>query len=344
VRCYLCHLPVVTAISTAHASLALRERFTTAVRSADAIEALAIEIHTHDGRSGVGMATATPAITGDTVASMARFVDSVVRPLMIGRTVDEELFVAVTALTPTSPSGTAGVDMALLELVGSPAEARPPVSVATSITVSAGSAEAMASAALARVEAGFTVVKIKLGVDPPGDLARLTSVFRAIDGRARLWVDANQGWTMDETLRFVDHALAAGVAPEMLEQPVGREAIVDLGAIALQIPIPVIADESARSVADIGRIATTGGVRGVNIKLMKFGGPTGARIAADVARQHGLSVLVGSMMEHPRSVAAAVRFAASLPDEPVEAVHDLDAAWWMHDAAPCRYEFSRVSV
>jgi L-Ala-D/L-Glu epimerase len=344
VRCYLCHLPVVTALSTAYGTLALRERFTTAVRSADAIEALAIEIHTDDGRSGVGMATATPAITGDTVSSMERFVHSVVRPLIVGRTVDEELLVAVTALTPTSPSGTAGVDMALLELVDDPTDARPMVSVVTSITVSAGSAEAMARAALARVEAGFTVVKIKLGVDPPGDLARLTSVFRAIEGRARLWVDANQGWTVDETLRFVDQALAAGVAPEMLEQPVSREAIDDLGAIARHIPVPVVADESARSVADIGRIATTGGVRGVNIKLMKFGGPTGARIAVEAARHHGLSVLVGSMMEHPRSVAAAVRFAASLPAEPVGAVHDLDAAWWMLDATPCRYEFGRVAV
>jgi L-Ala-D/L-Glu epimerase len=192
------------------------------------------------------------------------------------------------------------------------------------------------------------VVKIKLGVDPQGDLARLTSVFRAIEGRARLWVDANQGWTMDQTLRLMDRALADGVAPEMLEQPVARDAIDDLGAIARRIPIPVIADESARSVGDIGRIAIAGGVSGVNIKLMKFGGPTGARSAVEAARQHGLSVLVGSMMEHPKSVAAAVRFAASLPvppgDDAPDAVHDLDAAWWMTDPSPCRYWLGRVHV
>ncbi len=82
-------MPVVTTVSTAHSTLALRERFTTAVRFSDAIDALAIEIHTDDGRSGIGMATATPAITQDTVAGMEAFVADLVRPLVVGRPVDD---------------------------------------------------------------------------------------------------------------------------------------------------------------------------------------------------------------------------------------------------------------
>jgi L-Ala-D/L-Glu epimerase len=332
----------VTAISSSRCALALRERFTTAVRSADTIDALRVEIATDDGRVGIGLATATPAITGDTVASMEVFLADHVRPLLVGRMLGRDLALDIQTLTVVSPSGTAGVDMALLNLIDEPSSA----SVPTSITVSAGSAEDMAGAAVARVNEGFSVVKIKLGVDPEGDLARLNSVFHALEGRAQLWVDANQGWTLDQTLRLMDRALATGVAPEMLEQPVPRDCFDQLGVIARTIPIPLTADESARSVADIGRIATTGGVRGVNIKLMKFGGPTGARVAANAAHAHGLTVLVGSMMEHPQSVAAAVRFAASLPstDNTFAAVHDLDAAWWMVDSSPCSYTSGRVAV
>jgi L-alanine-DL-glutamate epimerase-like enolase superfamily enzyme len=53
-----------------------------------------------------------------------------------------------------------------------------------------------------------------------------------------------------------------------------------------------------------------------------------------------LGVLVGSMMEHPHSVAAAVRLAAEQP----EPVHDLDAGWWAADTTPLTYEDGVVRV
>ncbi len=322
--------------------MALRERFATAVRSADHIDVLRIELRTSDGGVGIGMATATPAITGDTILSMRVFVDEVVRPALLAQPIDESLFTTVATFVDVSPSGTAGVDMALHQLTTMP---EPHCDVATSITVSADSAEAMTAAALDRIDAGFSVLKLKLGVDPAGDLQRLSRVVRAVEGRAQVWVDANQGWSFDETMAIIDAAVAIGVAPQMLEQPVSALAFTELSAIAGRVPMPVTADESARSVDDIRRIVDVGSIAAINIKLMKFGGPTGARSAVDAAREGGLDVLVGSMMEHPESVAAAVRFAATLArDHPSNAVHDLDAAWWMADPAPCVYQGGRVVV
>ena len=61
--------------------------------------------------------------------------------------------------------------------------------------------------------------------------------------------------------------------------------------------------------------------------------------AVEKARAAGLGVLVGSMMEHPHSVAAALRFASLLGG-----VHDLDAGWWARDTSPLRYRDGIVSV
>jgi L-Ala-D/L-Glu epimerase len=248
-------------------------------------------------------------------------------------------------------------------------------SATTSVTVSAGETDAMVHATRLRIDDGFSFIKVKLGVDPDGDAIRLRRIVAAVEGRARVWVDANQGWSLLQTLHIMEYALGGRVGPAMLEQPVRSDAFDDLAHIARTIPIPVTADESARSLADIDRIAQGGAVRAINIKLMKFGGLTGAAAAARRARDHGLIVLVGSMMEHPASVAAAVRFAHGLDvgatgnsethhaatrarpdtmatalgigtftDDTGNVVHDLDAAWWMAAPDPCRYDAGRVSV
>jgi L-Ala-D/L-Glu epimerase len=329
---------VVTEISTERVVLPLRETFRTAIRQTDAVEALQVSIHTDDGRVGVGYGTATPAITGDSIESMERHIAQRGRPLTVGRTVDTRMFDEIAAQTRWSPSGTAALDLALHGLSATPSDSS--ARVQTSVTISAGSIKEMTASALRRLDLGFTVLKLKLGADPAQDLMRLHAVTNAVEDRAEIWVDANQGWTMAETLSIIDRAQDRGYAPSMLEQPVHANSFSDLAEIAKRVLMPVTADESAKTVADIERIAGFGGVEAINIKFMKFGGITGAKIATQRALDLGLSVMIGSMMEHPSSVAAAVRFAASLPQQ----IHDLDAAWWFTDPIGLTYADSYVHV
>ncbi len=338
---------MISTIETERVTFTLRERFRTAVRQTDTVEALRVIVGASDGAIGVGYGTATPAITGDTLDRMEVHIRSRIEPLILGRFVDDAaLFSDLAKLTHLSPSATAAVDMAAYDLhhqyaTGEAAITAASSSVKTSVTVSADSAEAMVSSAVERIRAGFSVLKLKLGVDPDGDVDRLRRVTDAASGRAEIWVDANQGWTKLQALHFMEEAARAGVAPGMLEQPVAASAFDDLAEIAANVSIPVTADESAKTLDDIRRIADNGSVRAVNIKLMKFGGMTGAQQAGALAASLGLDVLVGSMMEHPASLACAVRFAASLFPH---AVHDLDAAWWMADPSPCSYSNGRVYV
>ena len=168
-------------------------------------------------------------------------------------------------------------------------------------------------------------------------------------GSVQLWIDANQGWTVAQALEIFDSALDANVALGLFEQPTPAADLHGLREVRLGVqerclarglkPVPVVADESARTLADVDRIIAAGAADAINVKFMKFGGLTGSGIAVAKARAAGLGVLVGSMMEHPHSVAAAVRFASLLGG-----VHDLDAGWWAQDTWPLTYVDGYVSI
>jgi L-Ala-D/L-Glu epimerase len=337
---------VISEVESERVQLPLRETFRTAIRETDSVEALRVAVVLADGHVGVGYGTATPAITGDTLESMEHHINGVVRPALIGQPISHDLFALLTSLTSLCQSGTAAIDLALHDATNYQyAQVNTwsgLIDVRTSVTISAGSAAEMVAAAQRRLDLGFTTVKLKLGLDPSGDVDRLERVTDAVAGKATIWVDANQGWgSVEDTMSKMEQADSLGCLPAMLEQPVKAEEREKLSAIAERLWIPVFADESVQTTEHIEQFSELGGhIEGVNIKFMKFGGLTGSTLAARRAHSLGFKVLLGSMMEHPASVAVAVRFAATL----AEPIHDLDAAWWFEDSQPVSYRDSHVYV
>jgi L-Ala-D/L-Glu epimerase len=340
----------IDSLHCSRVEIALHETFRTAIRETDSISALRVVVAAGD-KVGVGYATATPAITGDTVEGIESLINDVVAPYVVGRDLVETptyvLGAQSSALfgiddrdyalwTKQCSSGMAGVDLALHDLAfGSLDHMRSGsrASLVTSVTIGAGSIEDMVATAHRRVAAGFRVIKAKLGADPANDARRLIALAQALgairrngaggaSGGVQFWVDANQGWTVTQALEVFDAALDANVVLGVFEQPTPAADIDGLREVRLGVQqrcaacgvavVPVVADESARTLADVDRIIESGAADAINVKFMKFGGPTGSGIAVAKARTAGLGVLVGSMMEHPHSVAAAVRFASSL--------------------------------
>jgi L-alanine-DL-glutamate epimerase-like enolase superfamily enzyme len=64
----------------------------------------------------------------------------------------------------------------------------------------------------------------------------------------------------------------------------------------------------------------------------KCGGPAPARTLLSLAEEHGMGMIVGSMLETPVGVSAAAGLVAAYG---TTAVSDLDAAWWLA-ASPVR--------
>ncbi len=176
------------------------------------------------------------------------------------------------------------------DLAGLPAP-RPEV---TAYTLSLDTPENMQAAAAQN--AHRPLLKIKLGT--PDDMARLEAV-RAGAPRARIIVDANEGWSAEVYSDLAPHLVRLGV--ELVEQPLPAGADDMLAEIAR--PLPVCADESCHDRASLP--ALKGKYDLVNIKLDKTGGLTEALALRDAARAQGFGVMVGCMVGSSLAMAPA---------------------------------------
>ena len=171
----------------------------------------------------------------------------------------------------------------------------PPSPLLTAFTISLDTPDAMAEAA--RRAARLPILKLKLG-DASGDPARLAAVRRAVP-KARLIVDANEGWRPEELARLLGACAANGV--ELVEQPL--PALEDAGLSEIPHSVPICADESAHDVATLD--AVIGKYDMINIKLDKTGGLTEALALRSAAIAKGLGVMVGCMVGTSLSMAPA---------------------------------------
>lgn len=187
----------------------------------------------------------------------------------------------------------------------------PPKPVLTCYTLSLGTPESMAEAARA---AALPLLKVKLGGD--GDVERIRAIRAAVP-KARLIVDANEGW---REKNFVDNMRACSEAGvELIEQPLPANADAMLREV--EHTVPICADESAHVTADLDALA--GKYDAVNVKLDKAGGLTEALDLAREARRRGFRLMVGCMVGTSLGMAPAI-LAAQEAD-----FVDLDGPLWL---------------
>lgn len=173
----------------------------------------------------------------------------------------------------------------LYRLLGLP---RPPA-LPTSFTISIAAPEEMAQ--LATQASDYPVIKVKLGT---GDDEACIAAIREARPDARLRMDANAGWSPEEAVRRVRALMPYGL--ELIEQPVARDDIAGLGYVQAHTELPVVADESVQTLADVEQLAAVG-VQGINLKLMKVGGLVPCLRMLRRARELGLQVMLGCMIE-----------------------------------------------
>ncbi len=167
--------------------------------------------------------------------------------------------------------------------------------VVTSFTISLDTPERMADAASA--SGRLPILKLKLGGDEL-DLARVEAV-RAAAPKARLLIDANESWSRRHYQGMVPALSELGV--ELIEQPFS--AANDEVLHTLDHPIPVCADESCHTTADLQRLKNR--YEAINVKLDKTGGLTEALRLCERARENGFKLLIGCMVCTSLSIAPA---------------------------------------
>jgi L-alanine-DL-glutamate epimerase-like enolase superfamily enzyme len=205
--------------------------------------------------------------------------------------------------SPLKGAARAAVDIALHDLVAKKLKIplykflglNPNRSKVTSFTIGLDSIDVMCK----KVEEvrDFPILKIKLGVK--NDLKLLEAIRRKTDAAIR--VDANAGWTVTEAIKKIRAMKDLGV--EFVEQPIRPGNIDGLKRVRDNVDLPVIVDEDVKTSGDI--IPLVGAVDGINIKLMKCGGIREALRMINIARAHGLKIMLGCMIESSVSISAA---------------------------------------
>jgi L-alanine-DL-glutamate epimerase-like enolase superfamily enzyme len=265
---------------------------------------------------GVGSANPTD-VTHETRESIEAFLARAQKKL-VGTEEDDpdKLHTRLDSIADGNTAAKAAVDIAVFDLL-SKRDGEPlheflggnRKKMLTDMTIGIESKEVTVQKALRHYKAGFRALKIKVGLDLEDDIRRVAAVRDAVGPKVELRVDANQGYTVEQAIRFCEEMHALGVV--LVEQPVKAEDLAGLKKVTHSSDVPIMADESVKSILDARKVAREGIADMFNIKLMKCAGVNDAVIINRFAEAADMVTMVGCMGEIQLSIAAGLHFALS---------------------------------
>jgi L-alanine-DL-glutamate epimerase-like enolase superfamily enzyme len=316
----------ITGLEVFPIGMAYGRPYEQATGTADVAKRVIVKLHTDEGLVGLGEAsTVLPDRTGESAEAITVILVNHLGPLLIG---EDPLHIqrVLQKLRRASmdkygfPYSKAAIDIALHDLVGKALGV--PVAVLlggivrTSIGVSRSvplkSPEEMAEDGQKLVAAGYSLLTIKVGLDPELDLRRVAAVRRAVGEGVRMEVDANQGYRSDIAIRVLRRMETYGI--ENVEQPCPWWDLDGMAEVTRSLDASVTADESVITPVEAMNVVRRHAADAMTIKLAKCGGFLASKRIATIAECAGLSCNMGS--QHPAGVGAAAmcHFWASTPE------------------------------
>ena len=271
--------------------------------------------------TGLGEAASLPPVTSedqpDVLVTLAAAANSLVGAAWASL---PELSDQLDALgLATRPVARAGLECALLDawaqLAGLPLctllTKVGPRTLHTDITLPIAAPEHMLKLALRHHARGFRVFKVKIGKSIADDLRALASIASQLpDARFRL--DANAAFSAEQALWLLEQVRALGIAVECFEQPCPREDLAAMAQVTAATDLPIVADESVRTLEQLERVHAMRAATGVNLKLAKSGGVLSALRIGLRARELGMRVMCGGMVETRLGMSAMGHVACAL--------------------------------
>ncbi len=272
------------------------------------------------GFKGIGESAPDKEVTNEDFHSVSRFIEKANSELKGRNSFDiQGINQEMDKLSKVDSSAKAGIDIALYDLIGKISK-RNVASLlggkgnSKPISVTIGIENEKLSVKHARLykRLGFKVIKLKVGLDVDADIKRVASIRKEIGNSVKLVADANQGYTFKEAQFFLSNAEAFNLG--FLEQPVNFPDFNSLKRLKEGSNIPIMADESVKSIEDLRMLIDMNAVSMINIKLMKMGGITKAIKIANEARSKNIGVMLGCMEESRVGIAAGMHLSLSVND------------------------------
>lgn len=310
----------ITKISYERLDLKLSEFYTIAYETIDRSTNFILKVETDGAIVGYGCSVPDKAVTGEHPADVEGAIEDIISPYLMGK--DPFTYALIlkelkTLLGKKSSSLTM-VDSALHDLISKKADV--PLyqflggyrkSIPTSITIGILPVEETLRQADEFVRRGFSIVKVKGGHSLLMDIEKMTRLHER-HPHLVLRFDGNQGYSVIDSVAFVKATAHIGI--EIFEQPTKLEKEERLGRVTNQVNIPVMADESLKTLTDVFRLAQNERVDMVNIKLMKVGGILEGMHINSVAKAAGLESMIGCNDECALGISAGLHLALSRPN------------------------------
>ena len=299
------------------ADLVNTKPYTIAFKTVDEVLNAFVEIKLENGTAGIGAGNPSEYVTGESFDSMMATLSEKNFGFLIGRDIREfqQLIFEVWQKFPNNPAARAAIDIALHDVftkfLGVPLVkylGQKIKSLPTSNTIGIKNVVETLKEAEEYGQRGFTILKVKLGKDPDEDLERIIKLRERFGKKFVIRIDANQGYTPEQTIAFYKKTRELEV--ELIEQPLPAKKVKEMRELPDEIRKMIAADESLITAKDALELVKPPRAAGIfNIKLMKCGGVSQALKIADIGLNDGVDLFWGCNDESIVSITAALHAA-----------------------------------
>lgn len=280
-----------------------------------------VRVYTDQGLIGLGEATVAPRWSGETSATSLSVINDLLAPELIGQNPLDitRLRFRMDRVVKLNPFTKASLEMALWDIAGKAANMPVcqllggPVRDSMRIKLVIGALDRAAVIQLAErfLEMGVTCLKVKTGIHPEEDIARVRTVREVAGPHIPITIDSNCGWNVTTArhtlLRLADQNIL------LAEQPIPPNDPAAMAALRATVPMPIMADESVFTLTDAWTVCAAGAADILSVYPGKHGGIAGTVEIVHVAKAAGIVCAIGSNLELGIGTAAMLHVAAALP-------------------------------
>ena len=281
-----------------------------------------VKLHTTEGLVGLGEATVSALWSGETSKSCVAALRDLIGPALVGTDPIQitALRKSMDFLIKLNPFTKAAVEMALWDIAGKALGV--PVYqllggkvrdvIPTKMMIGAFDLPRVRSLAEQFLSWGVRCLKVKVGLDLAGDIARVQTVRELAGPDVPITIDANCGWNVATARVALDRLRRFDLL--VAEQPIGPGDTDAMASLRSMSGIPIMADESVFSLADAWNVLRAHAADVISIYPGKNGGIAAAIEIAHVARSAGIPCHVGSNLELGVGSAAMLHLACAVPN------------------------------
>jgi L-alanine-DL-glutamate epimerase-like enolase superfamily enzyme len=281
-----------------------------------------VRVLTDEGIVGLGEATISGLWSGETQAGTVAAIRDYIEPSILGKDPRDITAIrrAMDFIIKLNPFTKSAVEMAMWDIAGKAVglpvyqllggKVREEVRIKLVVWArDIGGSQKMAEEHMAL---GVTCIKVKTGLDPVGDIARVRAVREVIGPDVPMTIDSNCGWTIQQA-KYCLRELA-DIRLILAEQPIPPGDHLAMAELRRDCAVPIMADESVFTLQDAWLLSMHRAADIFSIYPGKHGGIAGTAEIVAIAKAAGLRCTIGSNLELGIGTAAMLHVAAAFPE------------------------------